>query len=61
MAIGRHCAVSPEFPTGNGRVDLHLECGDKIGIIEVKSFTELAEFEGSLETRGRREIQSFPY
>jgi len=32
------CVVSPEFPTGNGRVDLHLRCADKSGIIEVKSF-----------------------
>ncbi len=33
------CVVSPEFPTGNGKVDLHLRCGTKQGIIEVKSFT----------------------
>jgi hypothetical protein len=39
-AIGRRCAVSPEFPTGNGRVDLHIRCGDKRGIIEVKSFVD---------------------
>ncbi|MFN8493739.1 MAG: hypothetical protein U0350_39420 [Caldilineaceae bacterium] len=39
-AIGRRCAVSPEFPTGNGRVDLHLRCGEKRGIIEVKSFVD---------------------
>ncbi len=32
------CVVSPEFPTGNGKVDLHLKCGNKQGIIEVKSF-----------------------
>ncbi len=44
-AIGRYCTVSPEFPTGNGRVDLHLKCGDKTGIIEVKSFTQLAEMD----------------
>ena len=36
----RGCAiVSPEFPTGNGKVDLHVRCDDKVGIIEVKSFT----------------------
>jgi len=38
QAIGRRCVVSPEFPTGNGKVDLHLKCGAKRGIIEVKSF-----------------------
>ncbi|MCP4349611.1 MAG: hypothetical protein GY795_29370 [Desulfobacterales bacterium] len=42
-AVGRRCTVSPEFPTGNGRVDLHLRCGEKRGIIEVKSFTNLSE------------------
>ncbi|MCP4113361.1 MAG: hypothetical protein GY749_48825 [Desulfobacteraceae bacterium] len=42
-AVGRRCAVSPEFPTGNGRVDLHLRCGEKRGIIEVKSFTNTSE------------------
>jgi hypothetical protein len=30
--------ISPEFPTGNGKVDLHLKCRDKFGIIEIKSF-----------------------
>ncbi|MCP4757061.1 MAG: hypothetical protein GY866_39870, partial [Proteobacteria bacterium] len=34
-AVGRRCVVSPEFPTGNGKVDIHLKCGDKQGIIEV--------------------------
>jgi hypothetical protein len=40
-AMGQRCVVSPEFPTGNGKVDLHLRCGDKRGIIEVKSFTNI--------------------
>ncbi len=39
-AIGRRCVCSPEFPTGNGKVDIHLKCGDKRGIIEVKSFVD---------------------
>ncbi len=47
-AVGRHCVVSPEFPTGNGRVDLHLRCGDKEGVIEVKSFTNLREHREAL-------------
>jgi hypothetical protein len=37
-AVGRRCIVSPEFPTGNGKVDLHLKCESQRGIIEVKSF-----------------------
>ncbi len=28
-ALSDLCLVSPEFPTGNGKVDLHLRCGDK--------------------------------
>ncbi len=42
-AIGRVCIISPEFPTGNGKVDIHIKCGDMEGIIEVKSFTNIAE------------------
>jgi hypothetical protein len=38
--INDECVVSPEFPTGNWKVDLHLRCGNKRGIIEVKSFTD---------------------
>jgi hypothetical protein len=39
-AVEEHCIVSPEFPTGNGKVDLHLRCGNQQGIIEVKSFVK---------------------
>ncbi len=46
-AVGRRCSVSPEFPTGNGRVDLHLRCKDRQAVIEVKSFTNQAELEHS--------------
>jgi len=38
-AVGRICVISPEFPTGNGKVDLHLKYGQQTGLIEVKSFT----------------------
>jgi len=37
-AVSERCVVTPEFPTGNGTVDLHLQCGKQRGIIEVKSF-----------------------
>jgi hypothetical protein len=37
-AVDEYCIVSPEFPPGNGRVDIHLRCGEQRGIIEVKSF-----------------------
>ena len=39
-AVGRRCVVSPEFPTGNGKVDLFLRCGEKRGVLEVKSFVD---------------------
>jgi hypothetical protein len=39
-AVGKRCVVSPEFPTGNGKVDIHLRCGEKRGIIEIKSFVD---------------------
>lgn len=40
QTVGKRCVVSPEFPTGNGKVDIHLKCGEKRGIIEVKSFVD---------------------
>jgi len=43
MALGIESAISPEFPTGNGKVDLHIVYEGKKGIIEVKSFTNLKE------------------
>ncbi len=52
-AVGRRCVISPEFPTGNGRVDLHLKCGGKRGIIEVKSFSNFSELEDSKEQAAR--------
>jgi len=48
-AVGRRCSISPEFPTGNGRVDLHLRCKDRQAVIEVKSFRDQAELEDSRE------------
>ncbi len=61
-AVGRRCIISPEFPTGNGKVDLVLRTRDlhvspgpegvagaardpQIGLIEVKSFVDMAELE----------------
>jgi hypothetical protein len=45
--VGRLCGVSPEFPTGNGRVDLHLRCRERRAVIEVKSFRDQAELRHS--------------
>jgi hypothetical protein len=48
-AVGRRCVISPEFPTGNGRVDLHLKCGEQSGVIEVKSFVDMAMLRQSVQ------------
>ena len=45
QAVEEFCVVSPEFPTGNGRVDLHLDCGRKAGVIEVKSYESRPKLE----------------
>lgn len=42
-AAGRICAVSPEFPTGNGKVDLFLRWQGHTAVIEVKSFRSAAD------------------
>jgi len=49
-AVGRRCVISPEFPTGNGKVDLHLQCREKRGLIEVKSFVDATQVQ---EARGQ--------
>ncbi|MCP4347819.1 MAG: hypothetical protein GY795_20140, partial [Desulfobacterales bacterium] len=42
-AVGRDCAVTPEFPMGRGQVDIHIRCDGKRGIIEIKSFSNLRQ------------------
>jgi hypothetical protein len=42
-ASKRHLVVSPEFPTGNGKVDLHVRSRERAGVIEVKSFTQRSD------------------
>jgi len=39
------CVVSPEFPTGNGRVDLLMRCEGKQGVVEVKSYQSQSKLE----------------
>jgi hypothetical protein len=48
-AVGRRCVISPEFPTGNGKVDIHVRCNGKHGIIEVKSFIDMTVTEKAVE------------
>ncbi len=45
LSVQDLCVVSPEFTTGNGRVDLHVKCAGKTGIIEVKSFRNMVKAE----------------
>ena len=52
-ALSRRCVISPEFPTGNGKVDLHIRSGGKRGIIEVKSFRDMYTLEESYERTAR--------
>ena len=60
-AVGRRCAINPEFPTGNGRVDLHLRCNEKRGLIEVKSFRERSELnEAKVQAAGYAKRLGFP-
>ena len=42
-AIGRRCVISPEFPTGNGKVDLVIRWQTHVAVIEVKSFIDMYE------------------
>jgi hypothetical protein len=48
QAVEDVCVISPEFPTGNGKVDIHLKCRDKFGIIEIKSFRSHARTQSGL-------------
>jgi hypothetical protein len=42
-AVDDICVISPEFPTGNGKVDIHIRRKNTEGIIEVKSFRSPAK------------------
>jgi hypothetical protein len=42
-ALARRVSISPEFPTGNGKVDLLLRSNWGMALIEVKSFTQMWE------------------
>lgn len=42
-AIGNRCMISPEFPTGNGKVDLLLRTKEHAAVIEVKSLYATGE------------------
>ena len=47
QAVEDICVISPEFPAGNGRVDLHLKCDGKEAVIEVKSFQKQSKLKNA--------------
>ncbi|MDZ7762189.1 MAG: ATP-binding protein [Desulfovermiculus sp.] len=49
QAVGDQCLISPEFPTGNGKVDIFLRCGSAQGIIEIKSFEKQSKMKSYAE------------
>ncbi|MFM7200364.1 MAG: hypothetical protein ACKO6N_06200, partial [Myxococcota bacterium] len=42
QVLGPHATVAPEFPTGNGKVDLHIKWRERAYVLEVKSFRDVA-------------------
>lgn len=45
--------VFPEFPTGNGQIDLVIEYGDKVYGIELKSYSDQAGYRSALKQAAR--------
>jgi len=46
---GYPCSISPEFPTGNGKVDLVLRSKNHLAVIEVKSFVSVPQMQAYRE------------
>ncbi|MBK8259631.1 MAG: hypothetical protein IPK82_44115 [Polyangiaceae bacterium] len=52
-ALQERCLITPEFPTGNGKVDLVLQADGHTGVIEVKSFVNMFVLQkGHAQTAG---------
>ncbi len=49
----RKARVWPEFPTGNGKVDLIIQYREKLYALEIKSFTDDAAFQKALTQAAR--------
>ena len=43
QATGRECSITPEFPTGNGKVDLRILHRGRTSLVEVKSLAAARE------------------
>ena len=49
----RKAKVWPEFPTGNGKVDILVRYGDRTYAVEVKSYTDEAGYKNALDQAAR--------
>jgi AAA+ ATPase superfamily predicted ATPase len=56
--LGEQCAVIPEFPTGNGKVDIHIKCNNISGLIEVKSFKSAYDTKEAMKQAAHYAIQT---
>ncbi len=52
-AVDDRCVVNPEFPTGNGKVGIHLKCRDRQSVIEVKSLKSLSKAKAAWDQAAR--------
>ncbi|MCP4346156.1 MAG: ATP-binding protein [Desulfobacterales bacterium] len=41
--VGKYCAIIPEFPSGKGKMDLHIRCDERDGVIEVINITDFKQ------------------
>ncbi|MCP4156594.1 MAG: AAA family ATPase [bacterium] len=53
----RGISVIPEFPTGNGKIDLTLKYGSRVYAIELKSFKDMYDYRQGIEQAARYGIQ----
>ncbi len=60
-AVGGICVITPEFPTGNGKVDLFLKCNNQAMLSEEKIHTGLNEgknYTGLIEVKIYMDMQT---
>jgi hypothetical protein len=53
LVVQTKADVWPEFPTGNGKIDLFIRFRDKIYGIEVKSYTDDSDFRDAIRQAAR--------
>ncbi|MDM8525355.1 AAA-like domain-containing protein [Desulfococcaceae bacterium HSG8] len=55
--ISKRCTIRPTFPTGSGKVYLHLKCEGKEGVIEIRNFVNASEFRTAKQQAAAYAIQ----